>query len=101
VLTISAEVKGGLATLVSRVSAGGATQTVARLPNLQVRSFELLDRRWAVLSGSAQDKVVVYVVDVETGLVIDSLRGQFSAAAVLSVPPLVPEPIKAALQVGS
>jgi len=70
------EMKGKDTYIATKFFTGILTE-IARIPNLELKSFEYLLGRYVVVSGIQNGKLAVYIVDRHTKAVFESLSGDY------------------------
>lgn len=76
----------GKDTVVSTTLFGDGRVEVARIPNLKLQAFDYLLGRYVVVMGQRDEKTAVFVVDLHSKAVFDSLVGDYRAPRVWAVP---------------
>lgn len=76
----------------------GTKKEIARISNLKLKSFEYVLGRYVVVSGVRNDQLAVFVVDLSTKAVFESLAGDYREAHASEVPTLKPIEFKDAIK---
>jgi len=88
----------GKDTLVSTRWFTGDTKDLARIPNLKLKAFYLVQNRYVVVTGVRDENLAVFVVDLSTHAVFESLSGEYRDATVSGLPTTAPSELKEALK---